>query len=156
MNITRPNSLDAIDKIAPFISVPNSEMKQLFLADLAVLMVQNPMALLFLTWFDDIEEDIRAFLIAKDPGPHYPYVKVTQLWSHPDNPRSWLEPFFGQLVLWAIAHDKKYMLAETQRDLGAVLQRFKFEPYAQIVKFDLVDSGYYYQLTQHPEEVING
>ncbi len=145
MIITRPTSIEVIEKITPFVTMSDPKLVELYLMDLASVMMHNPMSLLFLTWFE--EDEIRGFLTARDLGPQYPYAAVTQFWGHTLNPRDWIEPFFKLTILWAVAHDKKYLRAETQRDLGAFYRRFGFEPYLQVVKFDLADST---------KELLNG
>jgi len=148
-------SPDIIKHIVPHLIITDPEMRDLYVGELAAAILKAPESLLILTAFDETDKDLRVFLIAQDPGMLYPFANVSQLWSHPDNPRSWADPFFARTILWAVSRGKKYLRAETPRNLGAMYRRFGFESYLQVIKFDLVKSGHYDLLTQHPEEVLD-
>ena len=162
MRIIRPGSIEILNEIKPLLTVFEESLRDLAITDIASLMINHPASLLFLVGYDDDDGDegderdeVKAFLIAKDPGPIYPFTMVLHLWSHPLNPRKWFDTFFARLIVWTVAHDKRYIKAETQRNLKAFCKRFNFQPFSQTVRFDLEESHCYKQLIHHPEEIIN-
>ena len=145
MKITRPKDLSILSEIKPLIIASHPSLVPIIIADIALMMANNPAGLLFLVGKKD--DSLLAFLVAVDPGPAYPYSIVWQLWSHNDNPRNWIDPFFDQLIMFSVSHGKEYIRSETQRNLGALLRRTGFEPHMQVVKYDLKKHT--------PEEIIH-
>lgn len=146
MDVIRVRSVDIVESIEPHV-VLEDQVKPLFLENLVWRMLHTPDAVLVLASFEG--DELKAFLIADNPGAGVPYIVLAQVWSYPDNDRSWFVPFLTGLVLWAMAHDKEYIKAETQRNAEALFRRFGFKPFSTNVKLDVNK-----ELIGHPEEFL--
>lgn len=154
--ITQPKNLDVLKDVEPHLIVTDPCLRSVVMSDLKSLLINHPMAILFLTWYDEETKHLRAFGITVDPGVAYPYASVYQMWSRADNPRNWFDPFFSRMVLWSIAHNKEYIRADTQRNTEAMCRRFGFEPHLQTVKYDLSKSVLHQQLKDNFKEIAHG
>lgn len=152
ISVIRARSVNVLKHIEPILVFQDQRLRLPFIEGIAQQLTNSPDSILLLVAMDG--SDLRASLIAHNPGPSLPYIFVSQLWSHPDNPPDWYKPFFARLILWTTANDKTYIRGETLRDTDAIYRRFGFEPFAQIVSFDLVKTGIYQRLTSHPEEFL--
>lgn len=121
--------------IADLLTFHDDRMKEPYLTELERRMIAAPDSLLILASIES--DEVKAFLVAQNPGPEIPYMILTQVWSDPHNDRSWSDPFLARLVLWSLAHDKSYVRAETRRNAEAMYRRFGFEPSSTIVSLDL-------------------
>jgi hypothetical protein len=138
--------VNIVKYIEPHLILPD-KLKPVFLEDLIRRMTQTPDTVLVLASLEGSE--VKSFLIADNPGPSVPYIVLAQVWSSPDNDASWYEPYLARLLMWAVANDKEYIKAETQRNTAALFRRFGFEPFSQNVKLDV--NGH---LLEHPEEFL--
>ena len=154
MSMVRVRSVDIIKHIAPHLVFTDECLRAPFLQELAHGIMNSPDSLLILASFEG--KEIRAFLIASNPGATLPYVMVAQTWSHPSNPSNWYEPFLAKLILWATAHDKEYIKAETPRNADAMFRRFGFEQYMTVLKFKLKDEQYHSMILEHIKELLDG
>jgi hypothetical protein len=144
MNMIRIRSAEIVKHIAPHVTFVDPKLKAPYLEDVAQRLIQAPDTILLLAAFEN--DEIKAFIVAENTAPRIPFVHLSQVWSHPDNPRDWYKPFLAKLLLWADAHDKDYVRAETMRNTEAMYRRFGFTPshdvaYAKIIRFDLNNSS---------------
>lgn len=154
MKIIRAQSPDVIEHMEPHLVFTDDRLKGPFITELVYRMTKVPETVQVLVSFDDETKEIRAQTISLNPGPLLPFILLPQVWSHPENPWSWWQQFLSRIIIWAIANDKDYIRAETNRNTTAMMRRFGFEPYLQLIKFDLVKSGYKDMLADHPEEIL--
>jgi hypothetical protein len=152
MNVIRVRSTKIVEHIEPHLSFSDPRLKAPFLEELVQRMLNAPDSLLVLAAMEG--ETLKAFLIAQNAGPSVPYITVNQVWSDSDNSREWFEPFLAKLILWTAANDKDYIRGETPRSTRALLRRFGFEPYTEVVKFDLVKTRFHELLVKRPEEIL--
>lgn len=140
MNMMRVRSISIVKHIEPHLIFVDERLKPPFIEDLVQRMTHAPDSILLLAAFED--KQIRAFIVAQNPGPDLPFIHLSQVWSHSNNSHDWYKPFLAKLLLWAAAHDKDYIRAETTRSSEAMYRRFGFMEshdvvYAKIIRFDL-------------------
>jgi hypothetical protein len=153
MEIIRVRTPELVEQMEPHLTFHDPRHKGIFLEDLLQRMSMAPDSLLILAGMD--EDGLRAFAIVTNPGVAYPYVYLSQIWSHPNNAtHDWYTPFFARVVLWAAAHDKDYIRAETQRNTEALYRKFGFESFSTNVRLDLDESGIKELFNQRPEELL--
>lgn len=154
MKVIRARSTNVVKLIAPHLIFTDPKLKGSFVADLIQKMLNEPESLLVLVALDEETEELRAFSIAHNPGPSMPYVILPQVWSHVENPWNWWQLFLSRVIIWAAALGKDYIRGETDRNTSAMLRKFGFEPYLQLIKLDLRTHGFQDLLMNHPEDVI--
>jgi hypothetical protein len=152
MEIIRVHSAKIVEYIEPHLVFSDPELKPLFVEELMQLMMNAPASVLVLAAIEDSK--VLAFVIAQDPGYRVPFVKVAQLWSHPDNGRAITDQFFVKVISWALALGKTYIRAETSRDPHAFYRRFKFKPEMQIMRFNLDSDEFQDALQDHAVEFL--
>ncbi len=152
MEIIRVHSAKIVQYIEPHLTFTDPELKELFVEDLMQQMISLPGSILLLAAIED--EEVKAFVIARDPGYRVPFAQVAQLWSDPDNPREIVDQFFIKVISWALALGKTYIRAETSRDPAAFYRRFKFKPELQIMRFNLDTEEFQDTLHKHSVEFL--
>jgi len=153
MNIVRATTPDVIELVAPHMVFTDDRVKGPFITELVYRMTKAPDTLQFMVALNE-EKELRAYSICTNPGALLPFVLLAQVWSHPENPSYVADRLLSQVIIWTIAMGKDYIRGETVRNTAALMRRFGFEPYLQLIKLDLVKSGHKAMLADHPEELL--
>ena len=158
MDIIRVNNIQQfVDcgfdaKIRNRLTFKDERLREPYMGELTHKLLHNPECVFFLLGLDDkTPHDLKAFIIAFNPGVNIPFVCLSQIWAMGNQP-DWYKPFLAKLVMWTHFQGKDYIRGETIRNTEAIHRRFGFEPSTEIMTLS-VQKGLQ-DLFQHtPEEI---
>ncbi len=127
-----------------------------FLQQLAGWLANMPeKVFMLLVWNNREKEELRAFVIAHDPGMHVDYSYIAQVWSDPQNNRKVTTAMFARLWVWTVAMGKTAIRGMTQRNEDAIFRSFGFENVGIIVERK-IEAGERKGLFGHVKDVLHG
>ena len=135
MDIVRVRSVEIIRHIHEHLVFVDPSNKEPFVEHLTELMTQYSDSVLVLAAIDD--GIVKGFLIAQNPGQHYNYVFISQVWSCPGNTWTVANRFLDWAIHWALALGKTMIRGETQRSTEGFFRRFAFLPLSTNVGLSL-------------------
>lgn len=141
VEIMRVRSPDVIKHIKAHLTFYDEEVQPIFLSGLVEAMTNAPESVMVLGAINSQQNSLVGFVVAQNPGPSYPYIYLSQVWSHPDNAWAVVEEFLVRLSIWGMSLGKTNIKAESSRNTEALLRRFNFEPVASVLRFDLNQNG---------------
>jgi len=153
MRYIRARASVAVDYMRDYL-LPDDDFSEGMLAEALRDMMQNTPDGIYVgqAWEGD---ELKAFVIAFAP-PNMGHVFIHQAWANPEiNGTKVQDKLFLRLCLWAETIERSELRAETKRNPEALLRRWNFKPFSQILSFD-IGEGLTDRLTEVSHNVVIG